>query len=356
MVNPEKKLKKILFILGIAGAVYLGFRYLLPLVVPFLLAYGTALWLRPSVRYFRRKIQWRFRGETKRISGTLIGAVEIIAILSVISGVCYVGGSLLISQIRGLTESIPRWLTWLDVKLTGVCRSAERVLGLRDEYLVSTVRETIREFGEALKQASMPAIMNNSMDVLRHAIEAIVVLVIFVIATLMFLQEMDEIRERKSNSIFHREFAIIGRRLVSVVSAWIKSEVVIISVTAILCSLGLFLIGNEYALLFGIVIGLVDALPFLGAGSILIPWSVALFVQKKWMQGSLLLVVYVVCYFIRQVLEARIMGNKVGLTPAETLVSMYVGLKLFGVAGFLLGPVGLLMIEDLVGLYWMESD
>ena len=49
MVSPEKKLKKFLLILGITGAVYGAFRYLLPLVVPFLCAYGTALFLRPSV-------------------------------------------------------------------------------------------------------------------------------------------------------------------------------------------------------------------------------------------------------------------------------------------------------------------
>ena len=51
MVSPEKKLKKFLLILGITGAVYGAFRYLLPLVVPFLCAYGTALFLRPSVRF-----------------------------------------------------------------------------------------------------------------------------------------------------------------------------------------------------------------------------------------------------------------------------------------------------------------
>ena len=49
------------------------------------------------------------------------------------------------------------------------------------------------------------------------------------------------------------------------------------------------------------------------------------------------------------------MGDRMGLTPVETLGSMYVGLKLFGLAGFLLGPVGLLMIEDLVELYWKQE-
>lgn len=286
----------------------------------------------------------------------LIGAVELLGILLAVIGVGYVGGSFLFSQMKALTDVLPKWLSWLDVKLTGFCRGTARVLGLRDDYLVAIVRGMIRDLGEAIKQASMPAIMNNSMSVLKQGIGLIVVLVIFVIATLMFLREMEEIRERKSASMFHREFSIIGRRLVSVGSAWLKSEMVIISVTAALCTIALFLIGNDYALLLGFGIGLVDALPFLGAGVILIPWALVLLIQKQWLKGILFLGLYIVCYFLRQILEARIMGNCMGLTPLETLASMYVGLQLFGISGFLLGPVGLLMIEDLVDLYWKESD
>lgn len=286
----------------------------------------------------------------------LIGAVELLGILLAVIGVGYVGGSFLFSQMKALTDVLPKWLSWLDVKLTGFCRGTARVLGLRDDYLVAIVRGMIRDLGEAVKQASMPAIMNNSMSVLKQGIELIVVLVIFVIATLMFLREMEEIRERKSASMFHREFSIIGRRLVSVGSAWLKSEMVIISVTAALCTIALFLIGNDYALLLGFGIGLVDALPFLGAGVILIPWALVLLIQKQWLKGILFLGLYIVCYFLRQILESRIMGNCMGLTPLETLASMYVGLQLFGISGFLLGPVGLLLIEDLVDLYWKESD
>ena len=69
----------------------------------------------------------------------------------------------------------------------------------------------------------------------------------------------------------------------------------------------------------------------------------------------MLLVLYAVCYLLRQFLEAKIMGGKVGLSALETLASMYVGLKLFGLVGFLLGPIGYILIEDLVDLYW-EKD
>ena len=68
-----------------------------------------------------------------------------------------------------------------------------------------------------------------------------------------------------------------------------------------------------------------------------------------------MLAMFGIAYVLRQMLEARIMGEKVGLSPVETLISMYVGIRLFGLVGFLLGPLGLLIIEDLTELYWKEE-
>ena len=80
MVSPEKKLKKFLLILGITGAVYGTFRYLLPLVVPFLCAYGTALFLRPSVRFLSDRIAVSFRGKMYHLPVTFVGGVELLVL------------------------------------------------------------------------------------------------------------------------------------------------------------------------------------------------------------------------------------------------------------------------------------
>lgn len=61
-----------------------------------------------------------------------------------------------------------------------------------------------------------------------------------------------------------------------------------------------------------------------------------------------MLAIYLACYFLREILEAKLMGSRVGLSSLETLISMYVGLQLFGILGLLLGPVGILLIGDMV--------
>ena len=143
----------------------------------------------------------------------------------------------------------------------------------------------------------------------------------------------------------------MGERIASVVSAWLKTQAFILFLTSAVCIFGLAVIGNPYSFLFGCGIGILDALPVLGAGTVLIPWGVALLFQKAWKKAAVIFGIYVVCYFLRQISEARLMGKQVGLSPLGSLVSMYVGLKMFGLSGLILGPVGVLLIGDLVRMY-----
>ena len=123
----------------------------------------------------------------------------------------------------------------------------------------------------------------------------------------------------------------------------------IMAVTAMICTLGLTLLGNPYSVLLGLGIGLLDALPVFGTGAVLVPWGAFLLLERQWWRGAVLLFIYGLCYFIRQFLEAKLMGSRMGLSALETL-------ELFGVSGFFLGPVGLLIIEDLVKLYGEDGE
>lgn len=112
------------------------------------------------------------------------------------------------------------------------------------------------------------------------------------------------------------------------------------------CSTGLYFLGNGYAVLLGVIIGLLDALPVFGTGTVLIPWALFSLVFGNWPYAVGLIVIYVSCYYLREIMEAKLMGGHMGIAPLEMLISMYIGLKLFGVAGFILGPFGFMVIKD----------
>lgn len=351
MVKPSKKLKKTLLIVGITGAVYASFRYLLPLVVPFLVAYILALALKPGAAWLEKKSQFTIKGRHYGLPIGIIGGIELLLLLSLLGIGLYFGGRKLCEEAKMLSDAFPVWINRLDIWLTGACHRTEGLLNLKEGCLVLVLRDMIRDLGKAAKGAAMPFLMVNSMTLVSWAVKITVVTVILFVGTMLSLQEMDELRKRKRNSMFYREFALLSKRLVMVGNAYLKTQLLIMLLTTLVCTAGLFLIGNPYYIMAGIGIGLLDALPIFGTGTALIPWTVFMFVNEEWVKGFVLLGIYIVCYFLREIMEAKLMGDKVGLSPLETLVAMYVGLQLFGLLGFILGPIGLLIIEDLVEEY-----
>lgn len=348
MVQPSKKLKKILFILGITGAVYVCFQYLLPLVIPFLLAYGIALLLRPSAGWIAGKCRLKVRGKYYGLPIGIAGAIELVLIMFLLGIGIYFGGQKLYKEAGMLIQQIPVWIEHLDRWLTKVCHTMEAVLNLKADCLVLLARDMLRSLVTSTKSAAMPYLVVNSMTIFRWFIQITVVWVILLIAVMLSLQEMDTWKERRANSVFWEEFAMVSERLTIVCNAYLKTQGVIILLTMTICMIGYWFMGNPYYILAGIGTGILDALPIFGTGTVLIPWALCLFIGGNWGQGAAVMGIYIVCYLLRQILEAKMMGDKVGLSPLETLISMYVGLQLFGLLGFLLGPIGLLLIEDAV--------
>ena len=87
----------------------------------------------------------------------------------------------------------------------------------------------------------------------------------------------------------------------------------------------------------------------------MIPWAVIMLFTGNWTYAIGLMLLYLLSYFLREILEAKLMGSRMGIRPLEMLMSMYAGLLLFGVTGFLLGPLGYLLVRELSGLYTGEG-
>ena len=129
--------------------------------------------------------------------------------------------------------------------------------------------------------------------------------------------------------------------------AYVKTQVILILLVSITCSLGLFLIKNPYAVLFGAAIAIFDAFPVLGSGLVLIPWAVFSFIRGDAFAGAVLLTLFGVCQFMREYLEPKLLGGKMGIRPIQSLMAVYIGYELFGILGRFLGPFGLVLIKSL---------
>ncbi len=128
---------------------------------------------------------------------------------------------------------------------------------------------------------------------------------------------------------------------------------IIISYFKILCItfvellIGFLLIRQSNAVLFALIIAVFDILPILGVGTILWPWALICFINGEPTKALALMVLYLVIFIIRRIIEPLIVGDSIGLGASVTIISMYVGMKVFGALGLLIGPFTAIVIKNL---------
>ena len=137
----------------------------------------------------------------------------------------------------------------------------------------------------------------------------------------------------------------------TVLGSYIKAQIILMTICffELLVSFNLlfFLKFNvSYPLLISIIICLIDALPILGAGTILIPWAGISFILGDIKLGMALIIIYLLVLSVRQMLEPKLISQNIGVHPLVTLISMYSGFKFFGVMGFLIGPVVMIILKN----------
>ena len=149
-------------------------------------------------------------------------------------------------EANQLVNAVPVWVQNFDEWLTGMCHSVETFCRLQEGVLVKMVQDVLLGTARAFKNATMPNLAVNSVSVFGFFIKVAIITVILFIASILSLQEMDELRERRYNSIFRREFSLLGKRLALTGNAWLRTQAVILFLTTCLCILTLIAIGNPY--------------------------------------------------------------------------------------------------------------
>jgi len=125
----------------------------------------------------------------------------------------------------------------------------------------------------------------------------------------------------------------------TMITVYIKSYSLLFLLTFVELSVGFLILGIKHAILLAVMISIFDLMPILGTGGIVLPWALLSLMLGDWLRAVGLLVLYLVITGIRQTLEPKIVGKQIGLHPLATLVSMLLGLKLFGIVGLFGVPV-----------------
>ncbi len=134
---------------------------------------------------------------------------------------------------------------------------------------------------------------------------------------------------------------------------FMKAQLTLISITSIVTIIGLFILKVENAFTIGLIAGAIDLLPYLGTGTLFIPWILYMYFTKNFSLVIGLAILYGLIIVTRQILEPRILAKNIGLHPLLALIALFIGLQLFGLWGMITGPFVVIFLQSLyrAGVY-----
>lgn len=332
----KNSLKKLPFVaLAVVGA-WILLRYLLPVLTPFLLAALLALAAEPLVMVLHGKLKF------PRTAAAVIGVTValLIAILLLVSVF-----ALLIRQMGSLAGVLP---DLEDAAMNGLSALEQWILGMAQKApdgIRSVVSHSVSNMfsnGSALLDRVMERLLALASVVLKGLPDSALGLGTWVLASFMISARLPKIKNWLSSIVpesWQQTYVPQLRAVKSSFGGWLLAQGKLVGVTFLVLTAGFFLLRIEHPVLWAAVTCIVDILPILGTGTVLIPWGIVCFLQGDTLRAVGLLGIYGVVALLRSVLEPRLVGKQLGLDPLTTLLAIYAGYRFWGLVGMVFAPV-----------------
>jgi len=335
--SMAEKIKKnrLAVLLLLTGAVYFFLKVIAPLTSPVL----TAMLFVTIFGSLLQKMQGRLK--IPRQAGALLLLLAALVFLAVLVWVLF-------SWIVG---SMPDWMGMLDsleeelaAVVHEICDVVGRALRIDGEYLEQTILARVQEGIDYFQLQLLPGMLSQSLEYVKIIASFGGFLVTFLIATVLLAKDYDDIMNRMLDREECHVYLEIICGIIRYIATYIKAQFVIMSIIGTLAAVVLGFAGIRNGVLWGIVAGILDALPFIGTGIVLVPLGIQQFFGADYGRAAACLLLYIACIFIRELLEPKLIGRRVGVSPIAILLSIYAGIKLFGIWGIIGGPLGFVII------------
>ena len=336
--NTRKIGRAVITLAILALAVFLLIHYI-QYILPFVLAGLIMLVLEPVVSFLVKKI--RIPRIFASMVTLLLFALLAIALLAWISVT-------MVSELLNITRSLPSVSQlvsiandYLDAWRVYFESIPPDVLSILSNALEQNVQRFATSFNTGLTQMVTTALVGIRGMIARLP-SFFLVLVITMVAA--FFMSRDRV---KISRFFERQMPDSGREtfiklkhgMFAAVIGVLRAQVSISIINGCIVFVGYSIIGLPFPLLISLFTAVVDVLPVLGVGTVLVPWSLISFATGNVRTGVVLALTYCVTFVLRQFLEPRLMGKGLGLHPLVTMMAMYIGLRAGGVLGLFTAPL-----------------
>ncbi len=324
-------------------AIYLLLTYAKILVVVAAIVWGVSVLIHSLAERTAQRI---------KLPKKLLAALYLILLLLLLGVVVFFTVNRLLRELRELAA-------WMEENREMMEQKIDEVSGSVENFFSRFPIGNAAENGETPSLGvSVDAMISELIQtavatlggVLRATPKAIVTLVVTVMACFYLSMDYEGLRDRLISLLpeERRAGADRFRKKASVaVRRYLRAYLLLLLLTFVEVFVGLLILGKSYAFLLALLIALVDVLPILGVGTVLVPWAIVMILLKNYYLGFGLLILYGVVTIVRQVAEPHLVGGSLGIHPLVSLAFLFAGLELFGFFGMILGPGVALICKEL---------
>lgn len=344
LVKQKMKKWQILFNIIMEMAIFAAVTVLLIIFVPKLLGFFwpfVASWLlamlaNPLCNFLEKHI---------RLNKKWSSAIIIILVLLGLAGLGYVIVTKLGSEIIALLSGAPEYYSYiqntvrdLGDSLNGMITPVSADAG---QHVQEFFDNLLSQLGTAVNKLA-PQGVEMIGSLATNLTNGFIGTIVMIIAAYFFIADREQLGERVQKALpedVAQMLNDIKNRVIAALGGFFVAQIKIMCIIFVILLAGFLLMRNPYALLLALLISIVDLLPILGTGTVLIPWAAICFLQQDYRQGTMILVLYIVCLAGRQFLQPKIIGDSVGMDSMTTLVLIYAGYKLSGIKGMLIAMI-----------------
>ncbi|MDI3521910.1 MAG: hypothetical protein PWR31_270 [Bacillota bacterium] len=323
--------------LGFLLLLYLGLRYLLPFVLPFALGAFLAAMLEPAVNWLEVRL---------RLPRAWAAGCALVSAVTVVGGAAFYLTLHLAADIAEMRHLLPSYSQGMVQTLQELAARTQAVYLHLPEPLLRMAEENIpRLYGMA------GAILKYLLTALGSVPELLVIFILSCVAAYFLSRDKKAVQQLALHFLpagSEARLATLEHEVVRSLVGLLWAQLVLVTITTLTVIVGLRLLGIRYAVFLGLVSGLLDILPVLGPTLIFFPWVVGAFLTGQRVLALGLVAVYVAMNIVRQGLQAKIIGSRTGLHPLLVLASLYLGVKLFGPSGLIVGPLTVIVLRALL--------
>ena len=318
---------------------------LLKFFMPFVIGWIIAWIANPLVKFLDKRLK------IVRKHGTWL---VIVGVLALVVGACYLIVSWLVREGIGFVQHLPQMYSAVMEGFRDIGNNVTVILERLN--LPVNVHAGIAEgltnidtyIGDLIGTLGMPT-LSFAGDVVSQLPNLLVQAIFMFLSAYFFIADKETISESLRKVLPQSLFdwiAWIKRMFSRAVGGYFKAQFKIMGVIAAILFAGFLILRVDYAILWALLIAFLDFIPFLGTGTAVWPWVAFQFMTGDYYMAVGLMIIYLICLLVHQLLQPKFVGDTVGMDPLTTLIFMFIGYRFSSVFGMIIAvPIGIIIIN-----------